>query len=142
MKTMIKALVALAAVGLVACGGSKKNYENLTAHEWILDKIEHTDSASQIVVPKGRELRMAFADSTKAVYGMAPCNGFFGPYTVDGDNITFGNLASTMAYCLDMPFESAYHAWLRDVATYNATENTLTLRDANNKLTLHYIKKQ
>ena len=142
MKTMTKVFVAIAAVGLVACSGSKKNYANLTAHEWILDKVEHVDSASQIVIPQERELRMAFADSTQAVYGMAPCNGFFGPFTVDGDNMTIGSLATTMAYCPDMPFESAYLAWLKDVATYKATENTLTLRDANNKVTLYYIKKQ
>lgn len=142
MKTMIKTLPVVAlALFMVACGGSKKNYENLTAHEWVLDKVEYADSASQIVIPGQKELKIMFADSNKMVYGVAPCNGFFGPFTVEGDNLSFGNLASTMAYCLDMPFESAYHGWLSTVKTYKATENTLTLRDGDNKLTLHYIKK-
>ncbi len=140
IETVIKTLaVAASALFAVACGGNK-NYENLTANEWVLDRVECADSASQIVVPDAKPLRMAFADSSKAVFGIAPCNGFFGPFVADGDNIKFGSMASTMAYCLEMPFEDAYHAWLRSVATYKATESTLTLKDADNKLTLYYVK--
>lgn len=142
MKTMIKTLPVLAlALFMAACGGSKKNYELLTAHEWVLDKVEFADSASQIVIPGEKDLKIMFVDSNKMVYGVAPCNGFFGRFDVDGDDITFGNLASTMMYCPEMPFESSYHAWLGTVKTYDATDNTLTLRDGDNKLTLHYITK-
>lgn len=142
MKIMMKVLPVVAlGLFMAACGGSKNNYQRLTAHQWKLDKVEVTDSTSKIAIPASKELTIAFSDSNKMVHGMASCNGYFGPYTVDGDKLSMGNLASTMMYCPDMPFESAYHAWLGAVDSYNATENTLTLRGGNNKVTLHYIKK-
>lgn len=144
MKTLPVVAIALF---MVACGGNKKNdtknYENLTANEWILSEVVFADSASQVVIPDSVELRMAFADSNKVVYGIAPCNGFFGPFTVAGtDSLSFGNLASTMAYCLDMPFESAYLASLNTITNYAATDSTLTLMDGGNKVTLVYVVKK
>lgn len=136
MKKIAKVLPVIAAAALmVACGGSKMNYENLVSQKWVLDKVEHSDSSAQITVPAN--LTIEFSDSSR-VFGRGPCNGFFGPYTVTDDNIKFGNLASTMAYCLQMPFESSYFGWLDKVATFKATEHTLTLRDADGKISLHY----
>lgn len=140
MKKMIKTLpVFVLVLFMVACGGGKKNYKKLTANEWVLEKVEFADSVEKIVIPG--ELAITFADSNNTVYGNAPCNRFFGGFTAEEETLAFGNIASTMAYCLEMPFESAYHAWLASVKTYEVNDEKLVLRDGDNKLVLHYKKK-
>lgn len=140
MKKVLRTLpLVAAALAMAACGGNNKNYEKLVAQEWVLESVDHADSANAIVVPQN--LTIQFSDSAR-MYGRGPCNGFFGPYTVkENDRIEFGNIASTMAYCLEMPFESNYFNWLDEIDIYNATDNTLTLKSDGDKVVLHYKAK-
>ena len=141
MKRYLKSLsVAATVLAMAACAGNNKNYTELISHEWILDQVEHADSVNKIVVPQN--LTIQFSDSARLV-GRGPCNVFFGPYSVEEqDIIDFGDLASTMAYCPDMPFETNYFKWLNEVDKYKVSGKMLILSDEGNKIVLHYKIKE
>jgi heat shock protein HslJ len=70
------------------------------------------------------------------VTGTSGCNEFGGNYTVEGDQITFSEIVSTLMLC-DEPLmgqEEAIHQVLTDTATYTIEGNTLTL--TNNDMVL------
>lgn len=70
------------------------------------------------------------------VTGNSGCNGLGGTYTVEGDQVTFGEIVSTLMACEDprMTQEAAVHQVLTDTATYKIEGNTLTL--TNNDMVL------
>ncbi len=64
------------------------------------------------------------------VSGNGGCNQFNGPYTVDGQNVTIGPLASTRAACPDEALqqqETAYFAALEMATTFQVTGDRLDL---------------
>jgi heat shock protein HslJ len=70
------------------------------------------------------------------VTGNAGCNGLGGTYTVEGDQVTFSEVTSTLMACDDprMAQEDAVHQVLTDTATFKIEGNTLTL--TNNDMVL------
>jgi len=76
------------------------------------------------------------------VGGNSGCNGFGGDYSVEGDQITFGQITSTLMACEDarMAQEDAVHTVLTDTATYAIEGNTLTL--TNNDMVLVFTRGQ
>lgn len=137
-KIIILALTALAATCFYSCDKSS-NYKSLVAREWTLEKIIHKDSTSEIVVPEG--VYIIFSDSNR-LHGRAGCNNFFGEYTTLGYNVIgIGPMGSTMMWCPNMDFESAYLNMLEEVEKYEADENNMTLTGINEKFTLHFSPK-
>jgi heat shock protein HslJ len=78
------------------------------------------------------QLSLAFGASDQ-VSGNGGCNSFSGTYTVDGDQLTFGPLASTEMACADdvMALEQSYFAALEKVTSFRRTGTTLDLLDAS-----------
>jgi heat shock protein HslJ len=73
--------------------------------------------------------------------GSGGCNTFNAGYTVEGaDGLTIGPIASTRMACEQeiMDAEAAYFAALENVATYEASGDTLTLRDADGATQVTY----
>jgi heat shock protein HslJ len=70
------------------------------------------------------------------VAGNSGCNGFGGNYTVEGDQITFDQIVSTLIACEDplMTQEQSIHQVVTDTAIYEIDGDTLTL--TNNDLVL------
>lgn len=70
--------------------------------------------------------------------GNSGCNGFGGSYTVDGDQVTFKDIVSTLMACDDprMAQEEAVHKVLADTATFKIEGNTLTLTNNDMMLVL------
>jgi heat shock protein HslJ len=70
------------------------------------------------------------------VTGNSGCNGLGGDYTVEGDQITFGQIVSTLIACDDprMAQEDAVHKVLTETARYKIEGSTLTL--TNNDMVL------
>ena len=68
--------------------------------------------------------------------GNSGCNGFGGTYTVEGNQVTFSEIVSTLIACEDarMAQEEAVYRVLSGTATYTIEGNTLTL--TNNDLVL------
>jgi heat shock protein HslJ len=70
------------------------------------------------------------------VTGNSGCNGLGGTYTVEGDQVTFSEVVSTLMACDDprMAQEDAVQQVLTDTATYKIEGNKLTL--TNNDMVL------
>lgn len=70
------------------------------------------------------------------VTGNAGCNGFGGNYSVEGDQVSFDQMTSTLMACDDprMAQEDAVHKVLTDTASYKVEGNTLTI--TNNDMAL------
>jgi heat shock protein HslJ len=86
---------------------------------------------------EGAEAGLTFnADGT--VTGSSGCNGLGGDYTVEGDQITFGEFVSTLMACDDpiMEQEEAAHRVMTDTATYTSEGDTLTITNNDNVLIL------
>lgn len=64
------------------------------------------------------------------VSGFAGCNSFSGTYTLEGLQLRFNELASTLRGCLDPAMNDALVEVLRDVDNYSRSSNTLSLNRA------------
>ena len=77
--------------------------------------------------------------------GNAGCNDYNGPYTISGNQITIGPLASTRKFCNDpagiMDQETQYLAALETAATYQIEGTTLELRTKDGALAADFSKK-
>ncbi len=76
------------------------------------------------------------------VSGSGGCNRFTGSAAIDGDKITFGNLASTMMACTEaaMDQEHKFHAALADARSYriDAGQRKLFLSDQAGKVVAQF----
>ncbi len=95
-------------------------------------------SGNAVPVPKDLTATATFAAGT--VSGNAGCNDYTGTYTVDGDKLTIGPLATTKKACgpAQTALETAYLAALAKVATYTVSGKSLDLKTAENKVGLHF----
>lgn len=66
--------------------------------------------------------------------GQLDCNRLMGSYSVNGDALTLGPIASTMAFCQDDPIYTVYSAALNSVTTYQIVDNQLILTYAEGEL--------
>ncbi len=78
--------------------------------------------------------------SSPKVSGSSGCNSFTGSYTVSGDKLTLGQLASTQKACgpVETAVETAVLTRLGKVAGYKVAGDTLTLTDASDATLLTY----
>jgi heat shock protein HslJ len=74
------------------------------------------------------------------VGGKAACNTYNGPYEVDGDQISFELMMSTMMACPPpiMDQEMGYLAALEMAATFEVKDETLTMFDADGEVVLEF----
>lgn len=73
--------------------------------------------------------------------GSAGCNSFSGTYTLDGDSLSFGPLASTQMACIPDEvgdLETAVLAGLDATEAYEVDGETLTLKDGDGETVLTY----
>jgi heat shock protein HslJ len=72
------------------------------------------------------------------VVGSSGCNGFGGNYTVEGEQVTFSEIVSTLMACEEplMSQEAAVLKVLTGTATYKIEGNTLTLTNNDTVLVL------
>ena len=86
-----------------SCNSSKEAVENSDLKN--SNKVENTLSGSYIITQIGNnksispKLTISFDDELNRVTGFAGCNSFFGAYTAQNNDITFGNIASTKKLC-------------------------------------------
>jgi heat shock protein HslJ len=75
--------------------------------------------------------------------GSAGCNGYGGPYQVEGDQLTVGELARTLMYCQDpaglMDQEDGFLEALATVARYRTTAGRLELLDGAGQVVLALV---
>ena len=115
-------LVLLALFILAACSG-----ENTASIEGTWQLVSYGDPASPTPAAPDIDTSIEFKDGHMS--GNVGCNGFGGNYELDGNNITFSDVVSTLMFC-EGPAgdqESGTLAVLRESATYVLDGDTLTM---------------
>jgi heat shock protein HslJ len=139
MKTRIIGVLTL---GLVVAAGCKPKAEPpptpadsapapapeqtaVVDREWILVQIGDNTAP---VGNGGKPVTLTLQSSDGRAFGNAGCNRYSGPYTLSGDQLTFGPAISTKMACNEgMEVETALLGMLGNVRSYTATGSSLTL---------------
>lgn len=137
--------VAVLALSLLACGSVNDAASGgddslpLEGTPWQLTSYAGQDG-SETPVPDGVRATARFAEGR--VTGNGGCNSFTGGYTVDGQALEIGEVASTLIGCDDDrgEVEAAYLPALQEVAGYRTDPTTLTLVDANDDVLLTFVE--
>lgn len=117
-------------VGSTAASGSAN--ATLEGTEW---KLLRLGAQSVTVTNPQNEPQLTLQASDKRASGSGGCNRFGGSYTLQGDQLKFGNMASTMMACAQgMEQERAFHQALASVARWRIEGRTLQLLDANGQV--------
>jgi heat shock protein HslJ len=126
-------LLFVLSLAVTACTGGSDDSAASLIGPWTLTAYGPTDAVSPAV--EDAQAALTFNEDG-TVAGNSGCNGFSGDYTVEGNQITFGQIVSTLMACDDarMAQEEAVHRVLTETATFGIDGNTLTL--TNNNLVL------
>lgn len=101
--------------------------DNLANTQWVLTSFGATGTESEVVGESAVTLEFS---SDGQAGGSGGCNSYGGSYTVEGNTITFGEIASTLMACADpalMDQETQYFAALQTASTYEIDGDTLTI---------------
>jgi len=110
--------------------------------EWQAIAINNGKEAV-VSVLNGTTVTAVFSADGK-LSGNDGCNNYNGTYTLDGDKITIGPIATTRMACEQaiMDQETAYLNALAKAATYTLGKDSLELRDVDGALLVDYIAGQ
>lgn len=99
---------------------------NLTGRTWTWVRTQMNDGT--VTTPKKVEAFTITFNADGSVLGTTDCNRFFGKYSLDGNKVTFGPLASTKMACSGSQ-ESVFMKFLGEIDSYllNEKEQTLVL---------------
>jgi heat shock protein HslJ len=121
----------------------KATSQDLSGTSWQVIGYNNGKQAVTSVIA-GTEMYIDFGKDG-SITGGAGCNTYSGPYTVTGNQIQIGPLASTMMACGDPPGimeqEQQYLAALGTAATYQIEGNVLELRTSDGALAADFNKK-
>lgn len=72
----------------------------------------------------------------KMIYGTAPCNNFFGGYSIleEKDNIKIGNIGSTRKACQGMELENKFTAQLSEIVRVKIEDDYLMMINSQGAL--------
>ena len=143
LKTLIISILALT---LSSCGSfgtsetrdTQNDFPNENAPatfdgtSWSLSHFGNT------TLPEGLAITAQFEDGR--VYGSSGCNTYRGTYALDGNQITFGPLATTRMACLEpaglMEIEQTFLEWMTDAQTFIlSSDHLMILRPDGEALT-------
>ena len=132
---MKKYLILLFVLSLAISACTAAEPSAALAGSWTLTSYGPAGAPVAAVEDSGAQLTF---NEDGSVAGNSGCNGFGGDYTVEGDQITFGQIASTLMACDDprMTQEQAVHQVLTDTASFEIEGNTLTLTNNDRVLIL------
>lgn len=104
---------------------------NLTDNNMQQEELKGSYTISEIDNAKGNAeaITITFDAATNKVSGFSGCNRFFGTYKVEGNTITFSNIATTKKFCLDKENQV-------ETKVLNAINNASSFKLKNNELTL------
>ena len=123
-KYLITLLIICLAIS--ACNAKNERPAASLIGSWKLTSYSRADVLTPAVTDT--EAGLTFKDDG-TMTGNSGCNGLGGNYKVEGDQVTFDQITSTLMACDDarMAQEGAVHQVLTDTATFNIEGNTLTL---------------
>lgn len=108
----------------------------VTGRRWELTSILLEGRSVQGVVGAGAYMVLG---PDMRVHGRGGCNRFFGAYFMDGDALSFGNIASTRMYCFEtMHVEDAFFQAMGLITSRNLEESVLELRSSDGSTILRF----
>lgn len=121
----------------VSACSSKENTRPLIG-SWRLTAYGPVDSTTP-AVPDVDAILIFGEDGTLA--GSTGCNELGGDYVIEGDQITFGQIVSTLILCpdLQMAQEETMFQVLRETASFNIEGDTLTITNNDTVLVFEAI---
>jgi len=97
---------------------------SFTDREWILAQLG--DRAAPLG-NGGKPVTLTLTSAEHRASGHAGCNRYTGPYTLSGNQLTFGPAISTKMACAEgMDVETAFLSMLPNVTGFAATDSSLT----------------
>jgi heat shock protein HslJ len=134
MKKYVFALLAL--LILTACAG-----ENTASVEGTWKLVSYGDPANPTPAAPDIDTSIEFKDGQ--VTGNVGCNGFGGKYEVDGNKITFSEVASTLMFCEGPAGDQEFGtlAVLRESATYVLDGDMLTITSGDGSAVIVLARK-
>jgi heat shock protein HslJ len=81
-----------------------------------------------------RDAYLEFFPGEKRFAGNAGCNHITGNYTLEKNEIRFGEVTSTKMACPDLPFETTFLQVLAEVDRYEVTDDVMLLKDGSKVL--------
>lgn len=107
----------------------------LDTHKWYLTTIYKPDGYTQVLI---RKAFISFQTDNGKIGGNGSCNSFGGKLTIDGKNLSFGNIFSTKMYCDDVQsIEDDFFRELQKVTRYEIKGKNLLLFNGD-KLLLEF----
>jgi heat shock protein HslJ len=130
---MKKYLLILFIVSLAMTACAAENSADALLGAWVLESYGTVGSLSPAV--PDTEAGITFNEDG-TLGGNSGCNGFGGNYTVEGNQVNFSEIVSTLMFC-DEPIggqEEAFFQVLTDTAMYNVDGDTLTITNNDRAL--------
>jgi putative lipoprotein len=124
----LKRLLAVASLALLTGCGGGADVSQLEKGLWVLN------SARDVTLPLGIVPTAGFHDGV--VRGYTGCNQYSAPYTVDGDSLDIGELATTRMAC-EPPRDEVERQYIRALAlvtTWARDGDELVLSDEDGEL--------
>jgi heat shock protein HslJ len=136
---ILPAIIFVSCAGTASARGSGAEFKNVQGKEWTLLEIKSQGKTVRIdrkkleTVNLGGAFTINFEDGRAS--GVGAPNRYFGPYTVDSNNVlSIGNLASTMMAALFEPEElreTEFLDYLSKVKRWNLRSKKLELYSVN-----------
>ena len=135
---MKRYILVMLLLSLVVTGCASEQTTPL-AGTWKLTAYGPKDTPTPAVTDA--EANLTF-EADGSVGGSGGCNSLGGTYEVDGDQITFSEVTSTLMACEDarMAQESVVTQVLSGTAEYEIQDDTLTLTNGDNVLIFTAVK--
>ena len=155
MKTKIF-LFLLLSVTIISCSsGNKKDADkkeldktetisemddvSIENTKWIITKLDGGDMTDREV--NGQEIFFTLDTATKRISGNSGCNTFIGTYELDGNKITFSQLASTKMMCPDSKINESQIVNIFDKTTsFIISDEQLIVYNADNEIISEFKK--
>jgi heat shock protein HslJ len=129
-------LVLMAAVVWAGCGGGQGG--DLEGAIWTLTSNETGGATGEELQDLG--IDAVFEGTT--VSGFSGCNQYNAEYTVSGDSLEIGPIATTMMACPEeiMEIEQSYFTALERSSSFTVDGDTLTIFDGDGSRLLAYVR--
>ena len=129
---MLTKLFIFSVLIIQSCG-SGKSKPQLSSFEWTVISINENSSFSA-----NPTISLSLNDKTTS--GNTGCNNFNGRFTLKGNKISFGQMASTKMFCENMDTEDLFFSTLEKVSAYSMENDELVFFDKTNKVVMRLVK--
>lgn len=131
------AVLFMTACANLATPESATTNEPLEGTYW---KLTELDGATVSAHDRQREPSLVLDPEGRRAGGSGGCNQFMGSYTLDGERISFGQLAMTRMACAQgMETEAAFASALSQVKSWQVQGKRLQFYDANGRLLAEFV---